>query len=459
MQTVSTNRSAPSRLARVGFATAALTLTLLAGCDKHPEGDGHGHPPAAQPAAKTDTHAGHDHGAGGGAGEGEDAHADEVKLTTEAIERYGIKVEPAQTWILKPTFITPARVGFNTEAMAHVGAPLRGRAVEIKVRLGDAVKKGDALVVIESPELGEAQADYFQKRTAVQSASPGVELAKVAWERAKGLYEQSQGISLTEVQRREAEYKGAIANQKAAESAVIGSENRLHLLGMSQAALAALSVTGEIAPKYTITAAIDGQVVLREITLGELVSPDRESVMVLADTSTLWVLADVPEAQLAEVAVGSRAWVTIGTVGSKRFEGQVAFVAPLVDPTTRTAQVRIEVPSATLSLKPGMFAQVEIVATAIDAQASGGAGGAGVDPAPMVAVPDEAVQTVEGGPAVFVPVKGEPNTFAKRAVTVGKSVGGLVPIYAGLVEGEEFVSAGTFILKADLGKAGAAHEH
>jgi cobalt-zinc-cadmium efflux system membrane fusion protein len=102
-----------------------------------------------------------------------------------------------------------------------------------------------------------------------------------------------------------------------------------------------------------------------------------------------------------------------------------------------------------LTLKPGMFAQVEIVAT----------DPANPEAAPMVAVPDEAVQTVEGGPAVFVPVKGEPNTFAKRAVTVGPSVGGLVPILGGLVEGEEFVVAGTFILKAELGKGSAAHEH
>jgi cobalt-zinc-cadmium efflux system membrane fusion protein len=138
-------------------------------------------------------------------------HTDEVKLTAEAVERYGVKAEAAQLWVLKPTVVTPARVAFNTEAMAHVGSPLRGRAVEVKVRLGDMVKAGQELVIIESPELGEAQADYLQKKTAVQTAGPAVDLSKIAWERAKGLYEQSQGISLTEVQRREAEYKAAIA--------------------------------------------------------------------------------------------------------------------------------------------------------------------------------------------------------------------------------------------------------
>ena len=444
MNNVRTIRPLLTRLHLPAIAAAVMTLTLLAGCKKHTEGDGHDH--GSKPPAKADEHAGHDHGSEGG---GAEAHADEVKLTAEAIERYGVKVQPAQLWVLKPTFVAPARVGFNTEAMAHVGSPLRGRAVELKVRLGDTVKRGDALLVVESPELGEAQNDFFQKRIAAQSASPAVDLARVAWERAKALLEQSQGISLTEVQKREAEYKAAVASQRAAEAAVVGSENRLHLLGMSQASVEELAKTGEISPRYTVHAPIDGQVVQREVTLGELVSPDREALLVLADTSTLWVLADVPEARLHEIAVGAKSWVAVGTTGARRFEGQVAFVAPLVDATTRTAQVRIEVPAAALTLKPGMFAQVEIVAT----------DPANPEAAPMVAVPDEAVQTVEGGPAVFVPVKGEPNTFAKRAVTVGHSVGGLVPILGGLVEGEEFVVAGTFILKAELGKGSAAHEH
>lgn len=423
----------------------ALSLALLlASCNEHREGDGHDHgtAPAKEQHGEDD---GHDHGAGG-------EHADEVMLTGEAVERYGVKVGEAQLWVLRPTFVAPARVGFNTEAMAHVGSPLRGRAVEIKVRLGDQVNKDDPLVVVESPELGQAQADYLLKRTAAQAAAPQVDLAKAAWDRAKGLLEQSQGISLTEVQKREAEYKTAVASLKSAEATAVAAENGLRLLGMDQKAVEELASTGEIAPRYTIRAAIGGQVVQREVTLGELVNPERESLMILADTSTLWILADVPEARLPSIALGAKAWVVVGSGTNNMFEGTVAFMAPVVDPTTRTAQVRIEVPSTALgngAVRPGMFAQVEIVATE--------AGGA--EPAPVVAVPDEAVQTVEGGPAVFVPVKGEPYTFAKRTVSVGRAVGGLVPILSGLVEGEEFVASGTFILKAELGKGSAAHEH
>ncbi len=440
------------RLCASAAALSLLTLAPLTGCAKHRGSDepDHGTDHAAKPENHTEPDA-HDHEPDDGADHsaGEEAHADEVRLSAGAVERYGVKVETARLRVLKPTVVTHARVAFNTEAMAHVGSPLRGRAVEIKVRLGDTVMAGQELVIVESPELGEAQADFLLKKSAVHTAGPAIDLAKVVWERAAGLFEQSQGISLTEVQRRESEYKVAIAAQKAAEAAATVSENRLHLLGMKQSEVSALASTGEIVPRYAIKAPIDGLVVQREITLGEIVSPDRESLMVLADTRTLWVLADVPEAGLMGIAAGATVWIRVGPSDAAPFEGRVAYISPTVDISTRTAQVRIEVATKDYPLKPGMFAQAEFVLTAP----------AGQSPAPVVAVPIEAIQTVEGGPAIFVPVPDEPNTFAKRSVTLGKSIGGLVPITAGLVEGERFVSAGTFILKAELGKGAAAHDH
>lgn len=441
-----------TRIAWVIAATLVLAPMMLQGCKKEDahEGDVHDHPPSAKPAASAEPHAGHDHGPGG-----EEEHADEVKLTVDAIARYGVKVEPAQLWRLQPTFTAPARVAFNTEAMAHVGSLLQGRAVEIKVKLGSIVKAGDDLVVVESPELGEAQSDFLLKKTAAQTAQPAVDLAKTAWDRARELYEKSEGIALTEVQKREAEYKAAVAALRSAEASAVAAENRLHLLGMKQAEVEALASSGEVDPRFTIHAPIAGQVVEREVTLGELVSPDRESLLIIADTSVLWVLADVPEARIHELAVGAKAWVKVGSIDAPRYEGSIAFISPMVDAATRTAPVRIEVGGGEPgggggpALKPGMFAQVEVTAT--DPTAA--------EPTPVIAVPDRAVQTVEGGPAVFVPVPNEENTFAKRAVTIGKSVGGLVPIFSGLVEGEQFVASGSFILKAELGKAGAEHAH
>jgi RND family efflux transporter MFP subunit len=165
---------------------------------------------------------------------------------------------------------------------------------------------------------------------------------------------------------------------------------------------------------------------------------------------TVWVLVDVSEAKLGEIAVGSQAVITVAAQSGKTFEGTISYVSPELDPSTRTARVRVEVKNPQEWLLPGMFAQARLTA------APGGEIGAAEA---VVAVPEDAVQTVEGEPAVFVPVEGEPNSFAKRPVQVGKPVGGMTPILAGLKQGEEYVASGSFILKAELGKAGAAHEH
>lgn len=405
---------------------------------------------AAKSAAADSDGDGHHHAEGDGHDHGEEgAHADEVVLTAAAIEQYGIKDEPAQLWQLRPTFVVPARVGFNTEAMAHVGSPLPGRVVELKVRLGSDVRVGDPLVVVESPELGSAQSDFLIRLTAAESAAPAVDLAKSAWDRARLLFESSQGITLTEVQRREAEHKAAIAALKSAQAEAVAAENHLHLLGMTQEQVNELIASGEVNPRFTIVAPIAGQVVQREITLGELVSPERDALLILGDLTTVWVLADVPEARMPEFALGSQAWINAGHLDAHRHQGEVSYIAPMVDPRTRTVSVRVVVKCEDQSLKPGMFVQVEIVA----------ADPAGADVPAVVAVPEQAIQTVEGSAAVFVPVPNEANTFAKRVVSVGKTVGGLVPIHSGLVEGERFVSAGSFILKAELGKSTAEHVH
>lgn len=409
-------------------------------------GPEHDHGNEKRPAASVadmhdeDPHAdndGHDHGG--------EAHSDEVKLTPVAIAQYGVTTAPAKKAVLAGAFVAPARVAFNADAMAHVGSAVTGRASELKIKLGDVVKKGDVLVIVDSPELGEAQSDYLLKRTAVDTARPAVQLAKDAYDRAKQLLDQSQGIALAEVQKREAEWRTAEGNLRAAEAAATAAENKLHLYGMSQDAVAALVKTGEIVPRYSVIAPIDGQVIEREVTLGELVRPDRDALLVIADLSTIWVIADVAEARVADAGKGSVARIRSAALKDRTVEGTVTYVAPALDPNTRTAKVRVELTDPTGTLKPGMFAQATIL-PAGDGEA-------------VLAIPEEAVQTVEGGPAVFVPVEGEPNTFAKKPVKIGPPVGGMVQVFDGLSEGDALVVSGSFILKAELGKAGAAHEH
>lgn len=372
----------------------------------------------------------------------EGAHR-EVKLTPEAIERYRVKTARAAKAVLVPEFSVAARVVFNAEATADVGTQVAGRAQEIRVRLGDVVKKGATLVVVDSPELGEAQSVFVTKHREAENAAPSVEVAKSAYERGKAFYDESRGITLTELQRREAEWKAAAAELADARITAKSAENRLHLLGMSSEAIEKLAASGEIDPVYRVTAPIDGQVVERNVTQGELVGPDRERLFVLADTRSPWIWADVPETRLPDVVLGSKVRLVVPALGAAALDGHVTLLGPAVDATTRTLAVRIEVTDSS-RLRPGMFAQAWI--------SRGGPPGDAV-----LAVPEEAVQTLDGATVVFVP-SDVPNEFKVLEVEVGESVAGMTPIVSGLEEGQVFVSSGSFVLKAELAKP-SAEEH
>lgn len=361
----------------------------------------------------------------------------QVKLTAEAMKRYGVGLGRATKQKLVSHVVAPAQVSFNTTAMAVVGCPVQGRVADLKVAVGDNVKKGDELLVVESPELGEAQSDYLQKRTAVAAAEAGVQPAQGAYQRAKSLYESSQGIALTEVQKRQVEFNAVRNAALTAQAALKSAASRLTLLGMDKAAIDKLVESGDINFRYAVRAPLAGTVTERWVTLGELVKPDREKLLVLADMTTLWVIADVPETRIAEVKPGAKAAVS---VGDQSIEGSVLRIGLSVDPSTRSVPVQIEV-KADPALKPGMFAQADI-----NIRAGG---------EPVVAVPSSAIQNVDGSTAVFLPVDGQTNTFTRRMVSVGDAAGGMVPIVSGLDGGERIVTSGAFILKAELGKASA----
>lgn len=418
------------------------------GKDTHDDHAGHGdhdaghgdHGPDAHGGGSHDDHAGHDD-------HGEEGHTDEVKLSLESLSRYGVTVAPAEKRALTEPIPATARIVLNGEFVAHVGASGPGRVSEIKVRLGDAVKQGDALAVVESSEFLEAQSDFRTRRASAASAKPAAEVARKAYERAKSLYEKNQSISLGELQSREVELRNAESNLRGAESAARASSDRLRLYGLDEAGIEAIATSGATSLMYVLRSPIDGQVIEWNTSLGDRVGPDAGSLFVVADTTKLWVLADVPESKLAAVRPGGGALIRVPSAGEGSFTGTVKVVPPTINAVTRTAAVRIEVTDASSTIRAGMFAAAEIDGATASARE------------PMLAVPIEAIQNVEGGSSVFVPVPGEAGTFAKRSVRVGPSAGRWVPILSGLEPGEPVVVSGTFILKAELGKSAAGHSH
>jgi cobalt-zinc-cadmium efflux system membrane fusion protein len=403
------------------------------GHDDH-DHDDHGHDDHG------DDEQGHDH-------DGEtEGHADEVRLTPAAIQANNIITEKARKIALANSFSAPARIALNDDATAHVGTMLTGRVVELKARVGDKVNAGDALVVIESAELAEAQSDFILKSAEAKVTQFPVEQTRLAYERAKNLHEQNESVSLAEVQKRQGEWELARGQQQSADANLTAARNRLQIFGMSATDIDALQASGQISARHIVTSPIAGEVIEREITLGELVSPDREALLVIADLKSLWAIADVAEARVGRLMAGSTAVLRVPSISGGSISADVVYISATLHAHTRTAAVRMVVGNENGQLRPGMFARAVITPPAGDTEAT-------------VTVPAGAVLTVEGEPSVFVAVTGEPNTFARRAVRVGPVVDGMVPVLSGLNEGEPVVTRGTFILKADLGKSGAAHEH
>jgi cobalt-zinc-cadmium efflux system membrane fusion protein len=309
----------------------------------------------------------------------------------------------------------------------------------VKAHLGDAVHQGDELVIIESTDLGEAQSDLLQKVAAQAAAEAAAEAARVSYQRGLELLEKAQGVARGEVDKRHADLLAAQAAARSAAVAATAARTRLKLLGMPDGAVDQLAAGGKVDPRYAVRAPIDGSIIRLDVTRGVLVAPDKDPLLDIADLRTVWVLADVPEPMAGSVRPGAAAHVAPSQAGSG-WDGKVAYVSPVVDATTRSVPVRVVVQNENGSLRPGMFVSADIEEATEK------------PPEPVLSIPDDAVQTIEGETAVFVPVEGEEGTFVKKVVKVAEPVGGFVVVESGLHEGDKVVTEGAFVLKAELSK-------
>ena len=301
------------------------------------------------------------------------------------------------------------------------------------------------MLLIESSELGEAQSDYLQRQTAAKTAQTSLHLLAEIYGRTKKLSDEKRLVAITEVQEREMDLRKGEGAAAAARAAVVAAENKLRMFGMDDQAIRELASYGTINPRYTVRAPLAGEVIERLVNLGELVKPEREKLLVVADTSTLWVWADIPESRAHEVRVGAACQVSTSLGAAPGVAGVVARIAPNIDSDSHTLRVRVETPHDP-ALIPGMFAQVEIGGRADDSGE------------PVVIAPEAAVQSVNGEPVAFIPVDGEPNAFKVRKLKIGPNIDGVISVLSGLNDGERLVVAGSAILKADLLKASAKDE-
>ncbi|BDG04682.1 efflux RND transporter periplasmic adaptor subunit [Anaeromyxobacter oryzae] len=305
------------------------------------------------------------------------------------------------------------KVAFDEGRVSRVGAPVSGRVTELLVQAGDRVKKGQGLLVIASPDAESAVADFV-------AASADAEVTRKTLAREQRLY-ADQAVPYKEVLQ-------AQSDETKAAAALARAQGRLEVLGIDPRAATPR------ASRYVLRAPIDGVVVERPANPGMEVRADGgTSLVTVADLSRLWVLADVYERDLGQVAEGQAASVKVAGFPGKVFEGRVGHVGDLVDPATRTVKVRIEVANPDRLLKPEMFARVSLR----------GAPGEAV-----LTVPAQAVLS-DGEASAVVVALGE-GRFQKRTIESGPEQDGRVRVLAGLAPGDQVVVDGALFLRAAI---------
>lgn len=351
----------------------------------------------------------------GRASAGNETNTPDLKLGKEALQTAGVKVSVLQEQAISGQVVVTASIQANQDKLARVAARVPGRIAKVMANLGAGVKAGQALALIDSIEVGEAQSAYAQ-------AASEQALAKANFDRAQKLYAE-QIISQKDYLRARSDFEKAKAVLRAA------SEKRqaLGIAGRNSAASSVASV-------FAVSAPFAGTVIDKAAVLGELAQADKP-LFTVADLSTVWIVANLYEKDLGKVRLGAPAAVSTTAYPDATFQGKVTYISSVMDKESRTAKAIIEVPNRDQRLKLDMFATA-----AID---TGGYGKA-------LLLPEDAVVLVQGQPTVFVQVA---DGFDARAVELGDKLQGRVVVKAGIRPGEKVVTAGAFALKATMLKS------
>ena len=422
---------------------AAMTL-LFFGCDRQGAQESHKEN-AAKTASQTpspddkdhsaneDKHAGHDdrgeEEADHAGEEGHDEHGEEevVRLSAAELKEFGIELATAAAGSLDQYADLPGEIVLNADRLAHVVPRVPGIVREVRKSVGDAVKAGELMAVVESRELADAKAAYL-------AAGEREKLALANFEREERLWRKKVSSEQEYLDARQALAETRIARNSA--------EQQLHALGFSDAYLKALPEHPDATyTRFEIRAPFPGTVIEKHLTLGENLTAEA-AVFTIADLSTVWVDINVYQKDLAQIRKGQTVVIEIGH-GIPQVSGEIAWVGPLVGEATRTAKARVVLANPEGVLRPGLFVTARV---AVGSSAAG------------IVVPKSALQTFEDRKVVFVQ---DEDGFEPRPVRTGRQNATHVEILSGLEAGQTYASKGAFTLKAQLSKGafGDGHNH
>lgn len=338
-------------------------------------------------------------------------------LTDNQVKEGHVKVEPLAEQDVDDVILTSGKVAFDDAHVSHVFSPVSGRITRIDAVVGQRVKKGDVLAILESPDIGIASADLHKAEADRIAAEHDLDRQKellAAHATSQRDYEQAEDAS------RKARAEVERAKQKAK--------------------LLRAGTADSVTQTYAIRAEIDGEVVARNISPGVEVAGQygggtSVELFTIGELDKVWLVADVYEMDSARVKVGSKVNIKLFAFPGKTFPSKVEWVSGTLDPQTRTTKVRCVLDNPDRALKPEMYATLYI----------------SVEERKAVAIPRASLVRLGDQTAVFVDKgksqDGQKRVFAKIPITVDETEGGKwLPVTHGIEKGTPIVTEGGVLL-------------
>jgi cobalt-zinc-cadmium efflux system membrane fusion protein len=339
-----------------------------------------------------------------------------VELSAEEENAIEIETVEASYKPLRSQLQASGKVFAHPQKKAIVSYAFSARVSEIHIQIGDWAKIGQKLVTLQSEEVGSAKSEFYK-------AQADYELAKVNHERQKRLFDRGVGA--------QKDYLSSEASFKVAEAHLNAAEKKLHVLGFSEDQVKSIAETHQINPIISLYAPINGKIIEHNAILGAMVDQETE-ILTIMDPSVVCIHADIYERDIAKIRIGQEVEATVPAYPGETFKGKISFIGDVLNEETRTITVRSELENREYKLKPGMFANINIL---LNHQNK------------TLVLPLEAVLDEGDDHIVFLKVDGK---YIPRIIKIGIRNEGLLEVLAGVEEGAEVVTTGNFQLKSKL---------
>lgn len=353
---------------------------------------------------------------------------DSIRVTPDQMHQLQIVTVEPYSFVRQKSAI--GQIAFNEDTSTIVLTPFSGRVTRLLASVGDSVKRGTRLLEIDSPEALPPQNDFVTAVTALNKARSQLTLATTVEQRHRTLYENKAG-ALKDWQQAQSQLVAAQSDVRAAETTLDAARHRLRILGRSEDDIAALQDRGAVSRTMTIEAPIDGTVIARKVGPGQHVRGDsNDALYTVADLSTMWLKAYVPETDIAFVKVGQEIEVRVSALPERVFKARITAVGAASDAQTRRVIVRSEIPNPDGLLKSEMFATFQIRASTDES----------------LAVPMNAVVREGDVAVVWVEQPDDAPLFKRRKVTIGIEQNDRIEIRSGLSPGERVAARGAIFI-------------